>query len=86
MDADGVPKLGRGLDNHAVNAWGGCRYSSLHKEMLIKCTNSWGAGWGKQGHFYLPLSKIGTSAAFSAIRLISAKFDPAGRVQVPAMG
>ena len=49
MDADGVPKLGRGLDNHAVNAWGGCRYSSLHKEMLIKCTNSWPAQAGKQG-------------------------------------
>lgn len=85
LDAEGVPNLSDGQDNHAVNVWGGLKWSSRRRDHLIFGWNSWGPEWGERGHMWLPLSRLATKPSFSAFRLKAALMDPRGTVLIPGL-
>jgi hypothetical protein len=75
LDADGCPPAVRGMGNHAVTYGLGAKKSPTHG-WLIKCQNSWTAGWGKGGYFWIHEGHLKNQAFFEAYEVMAAYADP----------
>jgi hypothetical protein len=75
LDADGCPPAVRGMGNHAVTYGLGAKKSASHG-WLIKCQNSWSAGWGKGGYFWIHEGHLKNQAFFEAYEVMAAYADP----------
>jgi C1A family cysteine protease len=56
------------LGGHAVVAIG---YKQIKGQLYFECRNSWGAGWGDKGHFWMPSSYITSSSLASDFWVVS---------------
>jgi C1A family cysteine protease len=56
------------LGGHAVVAIG---YEQIKGQLYFECRNSWGPGWGDEGHFWMPSSYITSSSLASDFWVVS---------------
>ena len=58
-----MPQPGeRVLGGHAVAAIG---YKPIRGQLYFECRNSWGAGWGDHGHFWMPSAYVASQTLAS---------------------
>lgn len=82
LDAEGVPGLGTGTDNHAVTAAFGAKRSAKWG-WCVKMANSWTTQWGWKGFCWVPLKALFRNYAFEAYAISAASADPLDKNYVP---
>lgn len=75
FSADGVPPFQRGYGNHAQSAGEAMKKGSTG-QWLIKVRNSWGAGWGLGGFYWIDSRFIDQQQQFEGYALKFPSQDP----------